>query len=221
MKKTQVVIMDFLKLNPSDLCDRSDDIVTKLNANVATFATPDYDTTTMQDDTKETRIHIKGALRGDKNEKVLLKDAVKKQKGGMKTNGKYVSKISKGVESVMNLGGYNATKGETTPGKTPDKPKNFVSAPTTIRKVVEMEVDKLDFADDYTFIIGKDLSGVTFNGNAIVIVSATPVTTITSTKKKVTIGDQPSNVLLQCMSFGVNRKAGRGIPSEIITVTPY
>ena len=221
MKLTQVVIMDFLKLNPSDLCDRSDDIVAKLNSNIATFATPDYDTATMQEDTKETRKHIKGALRGNKDEKVLLKESVKKQKGGMKMNGKYVSKISRGMESVMNLGGYNASKGETTTGKTPDKPKNFVSSPSSTRKVVEMEVDKLDFADDYTFIIGQDLSGVTFNGNAIVTVGVTPITTLTSTRRKVTIGDQPSNVLLQCMSFGTNRKAGRGIPSEIITVTPF
>jgi hypothetical protein len=131
---------------------------------------------------------------------------------------RYTDRIANGNEAIIFMAGFVPTKTEITKAQAPAK--GDVSAkPGSEMGAMVINITKLEFAIMYTFIIGKNLSGVSFNGQNIIIGNgAEQVYIVHDNKPAVEVKGLDTRVNYQIIAFGTST-AGRGIPSNIATGT--
>ena len=228
-KKTAKVLFDFIEVTATKKIEDSQIRHDKILAAVSTFATPDVDMITYQKDIDKADGLIKLVDGGDKSKTEDRTDAIRLLDSDNRILANYVTRIAKGSEAIIQLASFTPTKTVISPVKIPEQAV-LTGTPGKVMGDIKLEVDKLEGASTYTYIVGKDLSNVSFdNGTVImnpppavegVIPPSAPVMVRTSRSNKATIHNLESRTDYQCISFGTST-AGSGKVSQVIIVKSF
>gem|GEM_PF-2804522 len=129
----------------------------------------------------------------------------------------YVESIALGAKSIIENAGFNATVGDSTPGKATEQPILTTNNPD-IAGVMNFDVELL-VGDNilYNLIVATDLSGIMQLGNVVKFEPVVGVIyyTLSSMQRKLSMGGLPKVTQLYAICYTTNR-AGNSVLSKVV-----
>jgi hypothetical protein len=224
-KKAKVLI-DFIQVEPSKKVEQSQVKFDKISKAVGTFDTPDLDMMVYEKDIANADNLIKLVDGGDHSLIEERDTAIRLLDADNRMLAAYVTRKANGNEVIIQLAGFTSTVTVTVKAKEPEQ-AILQGGPGKLIGGLALEATILEFAARYTFVVGQDLSNVTFDkGNVIVNPAPTvaagetapivyPVVIRTTKSNKAVINNLDTRKDFQCICFGTST-AGSGKESEMI-----
>ncbi len=227
MARKPVVKIDFILKSIPDKLEFAQLVHDHVKANPLKFVTPDLDLLVFQQDIDELRNQYGLAQAGDHVAEEKVKNLVKVMNDDLRVMAKYVSRVAKGDAAVIVLAGFTSTKTEIVKSKRPVKGV-LTGMPGTEIGGIAFKGEKLEFAIHYVFVVGRDLSGLTYKNDTVIaqpkLIDPTdptkgiyPIVIKTHKLPTVEIDGLDTRVNYECVYFGVST-VGNGDASDVIIV---